>query len=143
MGLQHAQAPAIPASETTFTDTRFLQIDQALMSAHTDALLGVIRFLDATIEYSRPTARGAAAAASMNLRSLQRRLASCGMTFTEILDEYRQLRAFEYLQNGDHSVTSIAFRLGYSDSGHFTRAFRRWTGSNPRDIIELSMQANR
>jgi AraC-like DNA-binding protein len=35
-------------------------------------------------------------------------------------------------------MTEIAFLLGYSDAAHFTRAFRRWTGSSPRDFAGLA-----
>ncbi|MGK7754318.1 MULTISPECIES: helix-turn-helix domain-containing protein [unclassified Roseovarius] len=31
-------------------------------------------------------------------------------------------------------VTDIAQRLGYSDAAHFSRAFRRWTGTTPSDV---------
>ena len=39
------------------------------------------------------------------------------------------------LQEGTHTLTEIAFLVGYSDAAHFTRAFRRWTGSPPRDYV--------
>ena len=94
--------------------------------------LVVLHFLEDTIQYGRPTVCSAAQAASMNLRTMQRHLAACGVTFKGLLNEYRQFTAIEFLQNGDKSITDIAFTLGYSDSAHFTRAFRRWTGMNPR-----------
>jgi AraC-like DNA-binding protein len=36
------------------------------------------------------------------------------------------------LRDPDAKVTDIAHTLGYSDSAHFARAFRRIAGVNPR-----------
>jgi AraC-like DNA-binding protein len=55
-----------------------------------------------------------------------------GVTFEELVDEYRRDRAFRLLMRADHSILEIAYTLGYSDPAHFTRAFKRWTGASPR-----------
>jgi len=39
----------------------------------------------------------------------------------------RMRHAVTMLRDSDLSITEIAIQLGYSDSAHFTRAFRRWT----------------
>ena len=101
----------------------------------TETIVAVVGFLSAAIEYERPTLSGAAIALSMNLRTLQRRLAVDGVSFSELLDDYRHKRALDLLKSGeDFSVTDIAFKLGYADSAHFTRAFHRWSGSSPREF---------
>ena len=94
----------------------------------------VMRVLREMIELERPTASCVAAALSMNLRTMQRHLAVWDLTFEQLLDEYRLRRAMKYLNEGEHTITDIAFRLGYSDSAHFTRAFRRWVGASPRQV---------
>jgi len=93
--------------------------------------IAVLRELRRSIEFGRPTASAVASALSMNLRTLQRHLRVLGVTFEGVLDEYRRCQAIDYLNQRSHSITEIAFRLGYSDSAHFTRAFRRWTGGPP------------
>ncbi|WEX88910.1 AraC family transcriptional regulator [Sinorhizobium garamanticum] len=67
----------------------------------------------------------------MSARTLQRRLKFCGVDFEELLDETRRSEAIRLICEGVHSMTDIAFRVGYSDSAHFTRAFKRWTGVAP------------
>ena len=47
---------------------------------------------------------------------------------------WRRSWYFEYL-NGAHSITAVAFLLGYSDSAHFSRAFRRWFDQSPRHFV--------
>lgn len=79
-------------------------------------------------------ALGLAAAArslGMSTRTLQRRLKFCGVDFEELLDETRRSEAIRLICEDVYSMTDIAFRVGYSDSAHFTRAFKRWTGVPP------------
>ncbi|HKU40545.1 MAG TPA: AraC family transcriptional regulator ligand-binding domain-containing protein [Polyangiales bacterium] len=64
-------------------------------------------------------------------RTLKRRLAELGTSYTQLLEAERQARAIALLR-GEASVDHIADQLGYSDAANFTRAFRRWTGKSPR-----------
>jgi AraC-like DNA-binding protein len=64
-------------------------------------------------------------------RTLKRRLADQGTSYSELLDELRQERALLLLRDESLSIEQIAERLGYSDAANFTRAFRRWTGKTP------------
>jgi AraC-like DNA-binding protein len=64
-------------------------------------------------------------------RTLKRRLAEHGTSFSALVEEQRRDRAFALLRAG-LTVEEIAARLGYSDAANFTRAFRRWTGKSPR-----------
>ncbi len=65
-------------------------------------------------------------------RSLQRKLSAAGTRFSELVDRVRFDAASDLLRDPDVKVTDIAHTLGYSDSAHFTRAFRRIAGVNPR-----------
>lgn len=67
----------------------------------------------------------------MSARTLQRRLKFCGIDFEELLDETRRSEALRLVSEGKYPMTEIAYRVGYSDPAHFTRAFRRWTGESP------------
>jgi AraC-like DNA-binding protein len=71
------------------------------------------------------------AAFAMSPRTLKRRLAEEGTTFTAIVDELRRDRALRLLASPDASVDAVAEAAGYSDVANFTRAFRRWTGTTP------------
>jgi AraC-like DNA-binding protein len=64
-------------------------------------------------------------------RTLKRRLAMEGTTFSELLDELRRVRALELVREPELSLEEIADRLGYSDVANFSRAFRRWTNVAP------------
>src|SRR4249920_1411165 len=72
-----------------------------------------------------------AAELGMSGRTLARRLASEGHSFSKILDGLRSSLARRYLAESDMSISEIAWLLGYSEVANLTHAFHRWTGTNP------------
>lgn len=75
---------------------------------------------------------GVAAAAGMTARSLQRRLAKEGRSFSMLLDDARRDTAIALLTGGVLPLAEIAARLGYANASALTRAVRRWTGETPQ-----------
>jgi AraC-like DNA-binding protein len=71
-----------------------------------------------------------ASALSLSSRTLKRKLASQGTSFSALLEAERRSRALRLLE-ADTPLQTIADRVGYSDVANFTRAFRRWTGATP------------
>lgn len=65
-------------------------------------------------------------------RTLKRRLAEQGTSYSELLDKLRQERAALLLDDPELSVQEVADLVGYSDTANFTRAFKRWTGLTPQ-----------
>lgn len=64
-------------------------------------------------------------------RTLKRKLADEGTTFTLIRDDVRKQRALLLLDDRRLAVGEIATKLGYTELPNFTRAFRKWTGMTP------------
>jgi len=54
-----------------------------------------------------------------------------GMTPIAYLNRYRVNQAKQPLKDGKQSITEIALDVGFSDSGYFSRVFRRETGLTP------------
>lgn len=77
----------------------------------------------------------------LSVRTLQRRLEHCGIDFDALRDETRRSEAFALLATGKYSATEIAYMVGYSDPAHFTRAFKRWSGSPPSRYRAALQQA--
>jgi transcriptional regulator GlxA family with amidase domain len=48
------------------------------------------------------------------------------------LRRYRILQARELLETTNLSMTQVAFKVGFSESAHFTRLFQREVGMTPR-----------
>ena len=67
----------------------------------------------------------------MSARTLTRRLAEEGCTFSGLLRDIRQGLAKEYLRDPALSVSEVAWLVGYSEVSAFSHAFQRWTGLSP------------
>ncbi len=78
-----------------------------------------------------PGARRVAQRLRMSERTLFRKLRACGTSFHEQVDRLRRDLACELLRESTRSITDIAFTLGFSHAGSFTRAYKRWTGEPP------------
>jgi AraC-like DNA-binding protein len=69
----------------------------------------------------------------MSQRTLARRLAAEGLTFTGVLETLRGQLAGKYLSDPELPISEIAWLLGYREVSAFTHAFKRWTGKTPRE----------
>lgn len=68
-------------------------------------------------------------------RTLQRRLAAEGAQFEALVDQVRSRHALAYLEM-DLPIAEVSFLLGFAEPPAFHRAFRRWTGTTPRQWRE-------
>lgn len=79
-----------------------------------------------------PSLDEVAARLGLTGRTLQRRLAECGIAFRTLRESSRLERAQWMLRESDTPISEIAWRLGYLEASSFSHAFRRWTGESPR-----------
>jgi AraC-like DNA-binding protein len=68
---------------------------------------------------------------AMSGRTLKRRLREHGFTFRQLLDEVRCRDSIRLLKETNLTVEGVAYKLGYTEAGNFSRAFRKWTGTSP------------
>jgi two-component system response regulator YesN len=54
-----------------------------------------------------------------------------GITLNNYLSRYRVQQAKALLATGDLTVTEVAMKVGFTDSGYFGRVFRREIGVSP------------
>jgi len=83
-----------------------------------------------------PSMKKLAEALGIGTKSLHRSLKKEEVSYRSILENLRKHLAIEYLKKPEHSIIEIAFQLGYSDSGNFTRAFKRWYKISPSRFRE-------
>jgi AraC-like DNA-binding protein len=94
----------------------------------------VEQLLAASLGNGGATMTAVAGELGLSRQSLFRRLRTEGTTFEEVLDGLRQQLALRYLTGEKLSVKETAFRLGFSESASFSRAFKRWTGTSPAAV---------
>src|SRR5258708_6002646 len=76
-------------------------------------------------------------------RYLQTLFEGSGSSFTHYLRERRLQRTSAELSNpaeAHHSISEIAFRNGFNDSAHFSRAFRHRFGLSPREFRQHEIE---
>lgn len=73
-------------------------------------------------------------------RHLRRKLSQEGTSYEQLVDDVRRETAIRMIGEGELSLTSIAYELGFLDPSSFTRAFRRWTDMSPTSFRQ---QVNR
>ncbi|GAB3921581.1 helix-turn-helix transcriptional regulator [Larkinella terrae] len=68
----------------------------------------------------------------LSVRSLQRRLQAEDVNFREIIDYARRDIALRLIRTTQHNINEIACVMGYDEPSSFRRAFKKWTGHNPK-----------
>ncbi|CAN5548843.1 AraC family transcriptional regulator [soil metagenome] len=71
--------------------------------------------------------------------TLQRRLATHGYTFQELVNEVRRNVALQYLRERFLPIADVATLLGYSETSAFTRSCTRWFGEAPTTMRQGGM----
>ncbi|SCW34089.1 AraC-type DNA-binding protein [Sphingobium faniae] len=87
----------------------------------------------AQLPHEVPSKAETAKRLGMTERTLLRRLKTEGTTFADVLRQLREEMAFQYLQRG-MCLSDVAYLLGFSDNGTFSRAFKQWTGRRPSTV---------
>ena len=70
----------------------------------------------------------------LTLRTMHRRLAERGLSFTEIHNDICRDLAERYIAEEKLNFQQVAFLLGYADQSAFSVAFKRWTGRTPTAV---------
>jgi len=81
-----------------------------------------------------PTMEAIAGHLNLTPRTLRRRLADEGTTYSEVFDDVRRDLAEKYLSAGQFTVEDIAELLGFTDASNFRHSFKRWTGLAPSEF---------
>ncbi|MCC8981629.1 helix-turn-helix transcriptional regulator [Bradyrhizobium acaciae] len=102
-------------------------------------IVSVLRLaLPSYLDEGGPTIAHAAEMVALSVRSLQRKLALVGLTYSGLLEQVRFNNAIKLLSSTENKIIDVALSSGYADPAHFSRAFRRISGCTPREFRERS-----
>jgi len=93
--------------------------------------------LDSYLVDGRPSVEAAAALAGTSVRTLQRRLSTHKLSYSQLLEQVTLDRATRMLAETNASILEVSLEVGYNDPSNFSRAFRRLTGVSPQEYREL------
>lgn len=110
---------------------RYLEQVLQEMPREDGALASVRRAVGEAMREGDPKLGDVARKIALSPRTLQRRLKEQGLDFKGLVDDTRRRFSLNYLKDPQHTLTEIAYLLGYSEVSAFNRAFKRWTGSTP------------
>jgi AraC-like DNA-binding protein len=80
---------------------------------------------------------------NMGSKTLERRLAERGQSFSALLDATRYNAAKHYLEETDMRLSQVAYMAGYTEPAALVRAFKRWTGSTPMQFRDATGRSTR
>jgi AraC-like DNA-binding protein len=69
---------------------------------------------------------------AVSVRTLQMRLESEGVVFSDLHKDIRERLAKKYLRE-NYTVEQITYLLGFSEPSVFRKAFKKWSGVTPRE----------
>jgi AraC-like DNA-binding protein len=75
-----------------------------------------------------------ARALGLSARSLRRRLQHEGVSYSDVVDDALAALAKRLLADEHRSIEDTAYELGFSAPSAFHKAFKRWTGTTPKDF---------
>ncbi|MAX98691.1 MAG: AraC family transcriptional regulator [Oceanospirillaceae bacterium] len=87
--------------------------------------------LQAMLEQGEPGLADIAQVFNLSERTLRRYLQQENTSYRQLLEEVRREMAQYWLRRPQETITSVALRLGFSDSSNFSRAFQRWFQQTP------------
>lgn len=79
----------------------------------------------------------------MSFRSLQRKLAQCNCSYSDVLDQARLCKAQTLLKETEEKMVDISLALGYENASSFSRTFKRWAGVSPKEYRKLFQPESR
>lgn len=123
---QHSTASLKPAADLNYKSVGRLGYDDDLVTPLSGILQSYITEPDLSLAL-------VADIIGLTPRDLQRKLSFQGSSYRDLLNDARRDYALRQLRESNLSISDIARRLGYREAGHFTRAFKRWTGMTPSD----------
>jgi len=121
-------------------DPRLLELNMAYAEGllrdqdRDEALCAHVQAVIRRAGFETATAPAAAHELGLSVRSLQRRLAEAGVSFSQLRDETRMREAMLLLTQSRLSLAELARGLGYSQESAFSRAVKAWWGLTPRKL---------
>ena len=123
--LQRSLPPVDPAISRYFVE----EAERKLAAVAPATMVERVRIAAAQrLEAADADLAGVANALGLTPRQLRAALAAEDVRFRDLIDELRRDTAKTLVESGRHSLTEVAFLLGFSEISALSRAWKRWFG---------------
>jgi AraC family transcriptional activator of tynA and feaB len=121
---------------------RFRSCDGIAIPSESEQFRRIARFVDRRLGDSALRPGMIADELSLSIRQVQRIFAPFGLTPSQYIYKRRVNLAAHILRSGPSrsSVTELAMELGFSDTAHMCRLFRRQIGTSPMRYAAMPSQ---
>lgn len=136
-GCPSGSVPRLVEATLDLLATAFAAETGAAATAHQQTSLArILRYIDERLDDTTLHPESIAAAHAMSVRQLHRIFAAAADSTVERWIWHQRLARcrHELTQSGAVAISEIAFRWGFSDAAHFSRAFRSRYGLAPREL---------
>lgn len=108
-------------------------VETVAVPRDTDTVDRVRELIEVLLPTGRCSVDRVARSLGVDRRSVHRRLASTGDTFSSLLNSTRVRMAEQFVANPSRSLTEVSDLLGFSTASAFSRWFREQFGCSPRE----------
>ncbi|WP_238132559.1 helix-turn-helix transcriptional regulator [Vibrio cincinnatiensis] len=74
---------------------------------------------------------------NMSRATLHRHLAKKETSYQIILDEMKMIKSAQLIKYSDFNISDVSYKLGYSNTSSFIRAFKRWFNMSPNQYKSI------
>ena len=125
----------VPTYNAMLLEANEKVMKEYLQKNHLSSTADIVRSHIESILPEEPVLEKVAERMHMSERKLQRLLTSESTSYQKVLDAYRQEKAEQWLNDTGKSIKQVSDLLGFGNQSAFTRAFKRWTGKTPKQML--------
>lgn len=120
-------------------------LDELDLDSASKVFLGKFHgIIDGRIDDSELDVEYVAGEFCMSSRHLQRKLKTItGKSFNNYVRNYRIIKSVELLRKGETNISTVAYNMGFSSPGYYTRSFREVFEVSPSEYIDKLREDNK
>lgn len=96
----------------------------------------IVAWLDESLIKMECTLDQAAVLLEISPRTLQRHLQAQGLSYQQLLLNFRKNKSLTLLNNSHKNIMQVAAELGFKEQSSFSNAFKTWFGQSPMSYLK-------
>ncbi len=96
----------------------------------------ILVWLDQSLVNNECTLEQAANLLEISPRTLQRHLQIYGVSYQQLLINFRKNKALKLLNQSNQNIMQVAEELGFKEQSSFSNAFKNWFGQSPMGFLK-------